>query len=1458
MLRRRQKNNTKISTACGGIIEKLESRQLLTTITDSGASTIPSTIEYKDASDALVRVAFHGVTAELVFGNVTEAQPQIARAADLVLPGDEQTPGRDLFHIYVQKATIDSYISIARVPGLTANPRPMDPFGGGVALTTRNLVTGDYGSVTSGPGGVLLGSRTLQLGDVANTADRPILQMQFSGLGILPANKSGKLAPGLNVAPGQDLGKFLFGGTVTGSVYVPTGSMKLFYAGALLTGDARGQRSLLTGGSFPQPVGVPQLPNNFFVGGDLRDLVVLGNIGTNGRQANPDEPIYVTGTDIQIHGRSNQIRAFGSEIARVVVHNDPKAPRITAGQQELERRGDYLPDENFPAGGDETDFEFGLLGKEEFNNDTFDTPQFLGVFNSKKLGNDVISVNGLLNEVLDAPDKDIVDYYALPLMAGQTITVRLINGPFVGIYDQDQRLVASNYLASRIGYSGNNTSGNVNANKTFNERPFQFTAQKPGIYRFAIGTFSGGATDAFGGFQGSTTYNLRITGAGNLGLGALAANSLIYNRTNTGGPLVPPAEPSTMVVNGDLGAVWLGGTDGLLLYSSSEGKPDVEAHGGNLRAVDAPHIGKSSATSGTGATFTIGNNFLANRGNIGVIRARTGNLIVQTARAQQNRGKGAGGNIQLIAAENGFFYGKLYADKALGTLTASDMATTASSWIEVNADTLGTDGVIDLIDVEGQMGTINAGGPAITTHQGGNVRYIRAGGTVYRDRFFGGGAPEQTTFVQGQSANFTDDSGTQITIQPGGDTFADPTGATSNAGTLTVITYPLRSGGVVIMNVQSSRGVNIGSNGIRGGTVEIGRIESFASGASLVNDPGPDFVSGNTDDPLGPDDIANSGDEPLILDPNSTTPENSIRITGNTRTDVLEIKGNSFNEIRNTTGGEIVSTNITGTVGVLESGTLGIARNSTGMPPRFVRVSDVSNGNLGLADGVATNFPFRDQRNGIVVVGNVAEMRSTLGMGNIMVDGRVSRIAANADGRFVSGVMEGITAPIFVTGNITTTIIGEGIMPSGSGGMSNAGLYSLGRIGTVTNQGLGSDIRGDVVSAQNIDLISLRDGAIIGAAVGVISATGTTGVSTDPNNPDLPTGNNNGSDLEGVRRFGQPIAIAAGLNINGRPVGEITRMGLTGRGGIIGSTFHISNLGAVDVRNGFGILSSFFNMTGAGRLNQISTDGYGIRNSIFQGGAYGVGFNARATGKQIPTTTYTPSVRLSETYKFDPYTGQPVDFFTDLHAALGTSRRKPVRTASTYGGAIQNSTFVSSRDLGAMTADRIADVTVSYGNEIRAISSRKTITAMTVTGGSVGSLKTGGNIDRSVFTIAGPMSNIHIGGAYRGSNRILAQGPNGSIGDMIVDGSLYGAIQTTTAISSVRVGGDVGSESFVTGGNFKQLIIGGNVVDGSDITIQKTLQQLIVGGDVQSGAKIDARDIVRKLIKGKQLGTVNG
>jgi hypothetical protein len=77
------------------------------------------------------------------------------------------------------------------------------------------------------------------------------------------------------------------------------------------------------------------------------------------------------------------------------------------------------------------------------------------------------------------------------------------------------------------------------------------------------------------------------------------------------------------------------------------------------------------------------------------------------------------------------------------------------------------------------MGTLASGGPQITTNNG-NVRYIQVGGAIFRDSSSAASQPEETQFLQGQEAFFTDDSGAQITLTPTRASCSTPTASPSS------------------------------------------------------------------------------------------------------------------------------------------------------------------------------------------------------------------------------------------------------------------------------------------------------------------------------------------------------------------------------------------------------------------------------------------------------------------------------------------------------------------------------------------------------------------------------------------------------------------------------------------------------------------------------------------------------
>src|SRR5438874_10980543 len=114
------------------LLEGLETRVLFNTIvTDTDPLTLTpatQTLEYKDARGQNVRITVHGdVSAEFVFAKIGKDGSMLLRDAvgttkigkDGKLAANDED-GRDLFHVYIAQASIDSYIAIAQAPAFDA------------------------------------------------------------------------------------------------------------------------------------------------------------------------------------------------------------------------------------------------------------------------------------------------------------------------------------------------------------------------------------------------------------------------------------------------------------------------------------------------------------------------------------------------------------------------------------------------------------------------------------------------------------------------------------------------------------------------------------------------------------------------------------------------------------------------------------------------------------------------------------------------------------------------------------------------------------------------------------------------------------------------------------------------------------------------------------------------------------------------------------------------------------------------------------------------------------------------------------------------------------------------------------------------------------------------------------------------------------------------------------------
>ena len=1450
-----------------------------------------------------------------------------------------------VFQIYVQSSDITGRIVISRVPPLDAPNRDMTPFEGDVGgirhINAQDPAQFPWPVDTAGSnvGQVFIGARTRDLSPVDPNDDlRPLLTATIPenlNLGLLPTgNLPVDPATGLRVVPAGmtvngDIDRVMIGGALTGNVDV-SGSINQFYCGWLLTGDARG---IVEGAE-------NQRRQNFRVGGDIRDLYVLDSVGGFATGSPLDDPTYLTGFDLRARGNVGHIRSGDSFLGAFEVRNQPEEDPtigIDVVQSEVEWRT--------TTGLGPVWDEFQFSGNALFTNDTFDTPEYRGTINSLGQGDIVRAAGTLQHEVGNAPN-DWVDYYAVSLLAGQTIQAQLfseVTGLLnLGIFDPDGRLIASDY-SNAVDASGV-TIG--------------FRADRPGAYRFAVAA-SGNPNFANAqvvNLDAPVLYEVRVTNVGDLAVGGVSAAADIFDIPVES--ISNQQARSFLVEFGDMGSFRAGNA----ILSNSPSSVIVQS--GNLRELDGNSIGYGTAATpadptdpnsvGTTAGLNASMHVDVPAGSVGLIRARQGILAFNPAAI--TTGRAIGGNYQVVDGASSVGVA-LIADGGLGVLRAGDMQTSPASVITLNYDNVGADGILDLIDVVGNFGALGPGGPNITTNTGGNVRYMRVGGLAFLPTEFGGGVPISTIHLPGETVTLTDDSGSIVRLVPSG---RPPVGTPQNQPTdpadlnsLIVRSYPIRgSGGVVVMDVTSDDSVNIDSSGGFGGSAEIGTIVitgDRAIGPRIVRDPNqrvadfttlldqfapvPSFVGPLATtgfDPINPGAGGNLGEpdyrrapnpllaappvvtgtEPVPGAPTPQVPRLEVIIRGNVKTDVFSIIGTDddtegdgqFSLIRNDTdGGELVNITAVSVGEIISNGTIGLARPN---------VSNVALHAATTATGASIPFPTNEypfaptggpgtlstvgQRTGVwiygdldensdaypdlnVVVnpettalpepGNVISIRARDGLGNIVVNGNIGEINPNKDNlRNREGIFAGIQGPVWARGNpdaahtpfgdeggdIYYVNIGEGVAASGSGAFARSGIFAGRRIDTV--EGENADIRGDIVAgdeANPLDVETFQQ-VVNGQLVQFsrrISIPDSIGRIVLRNGSII-----NSDVMVTTRSFEsreQNFALTSDEYAESlqEVFYDLGLVEIRGNGGIIGSLFSASDIGPIDVNRGFGIFNSQLVADADGRVAGVESDNYGIRGVVVNAGSSMNFINARGDGTSVSTASFSPSVRRSEqqfgaldAFGVDPLSGMAPNPITDIHAYLGTSETSPELAGRTDTGIVESSDFRGQRDLGVLRAHQVrslfpdlAPTIVNFANRVGSVLIRDQTTpinGLRMTTGRLMNFRPRGDVFNLDLTVAGPLKELLIQGDLAEGSVIRTQGPSGRMGKITVLGRLEGDVLSSSSIKRLFVG-----ES-----------ITGTV--GSTARRGNAINQLIIGGDVAEGGLAIRGNIGRIVIAG--------
>jgi hypothetical protein len=1508
-----------------------------------------------------------------------------------------------LYNLTVNNGDADS--TIIRTTARTTNEDDSLPTGfegdpGVLQVFGDEEITIEAADGTRGSGGELyLGMKFTDDDNFVNYG-----QIPFSSLieGTAPYDGplvAGAVVPGVTMLDGG-VQEFTYGGVVTGRVRIE-GSIDLFAAGAILTGAV----------AFDGPA----IQDNFAVFGDVGTIVSTSHVGDNemaGARPDYDEestdlPAFASGTDFAIGGRVGTIRSAGSMVGAFDIRGDrdPEPGFATF----YEARGDTY-----------NEFELQIRERPEiiaaafvdgrfdlpaFENDSFDTFEPLPLSVD---GN--VTVNGGLNSINDATD--FVDYYGLPLMAGQEVVFSESVDPFglttLGVFDPEGRLVLTFFE------DNSNTAAAVDASRVL------YRAETAGTYRIAVGfafdpTFSDGNAILFENTADSVGYSFRVEGAGDVALGAIQARQRIFTNTSLLPSFFDPGGytgTSIRLRQGDIGVIEA-------RAETIVGSGSIRTDSGHIRHVTGSSIGRTgidvpvrSASEGVilRASFSVGR--VEATGAAGLANPDIGGDVVLNPNDLFDGRVGtnflgqqfitAGDDIQVVDAAR-HVWGQMIAGRGIGSIVAGDSFFTEGAFLPAaiftNSDDLGDDGFVDILSVGDSIGSdtplgpgpdtdvTSIAGPAIDMGTNGNFRYmdLPEGGVIVRDALFGRFPSESfQPITPGESFTFTDDSGTNVRLDPTplefnpnfNPAFDPPEAQFLNPGSLQVITYPVRSGGAILASVRADRGVNV-TTADRGprATAEIGNIFLSGDGRPVVRER--DAFTFNAEAQLVLANTSQSADDPF----NENDPFDDIDVVLNgANVDVFSVGAASgvtpedfeiaglasragdgrFSNIVNNTRGEVLNVLAT-SIGTIRAERVGVAETrgtaalevsrpridlplypadneqyaivaensivsvegdavgnvyagvdtsitSTPIVPVQVvaptsPISDFGDGIGGLNGSVSSSDGRAQFGGGIDGVGLVrlGEVRGNIG--SVRADafgGDRTEFDNTGAGRDLDFRFEGIVGPIvaatvdtpIVEGQIDFVDIGEGIADDGSGNSGGGGLYAEAFIGRV--EGNNANIYGDIVAAE-LGSVQLNLGSIIGAD---IIQTGQ--IVNDPSSP----------TFFSSREFQVQSTITQTLfetaEFEGQPFYEADLISVNG-GGILGSRFEFNDIDTVRVTNGFGILRSDFGTTGDGFINNITTDGLGIRNVDVRTGFTLNNIVALGNADPIDVSVFSPTLLQSgdPTMVFDPATGAEISLANDLRYTVGLPPDVDSRRRITNDGVMENIRLFGSRDLGNMAAavarsnitsavppglqfedsangigggDPLAEsfpLRVDFGRTLNNFDFIS-VDGFSAVGGDLETFDSEENLFNTSLRTSGRIQNVSVGDTIDRDTVIRAEGPEGTIGnisatdlsgivradrridEITLTGNLGGPdtipAELTSTEATVRVGGSLGLPDSSIG----VLRVEGDVLSGAFVRATDDIEELFVGGDVLDGAVIEAARIEEFDVQGTIFGDVLG
>ncbi|MFB3894113.1 MAG: beta strand repeat-containing protein [Phycisphaerae bacterium] len=1069
----------------------------------------------------------------------------------------------------------------------------------------------------------------------------------------------------------------------------------------------------------------------------------------------------------------------------------------------------------------------------------------------------------------------ISDWYSMPLMGGQTVTIDGYSGAdpltdrnvdiAVHLYDS-----AGHFMGS-LGYETVQDIGIGSRGAT--QKPMRFTAPAADIYYIVVFRPTPRAGD-------NADYSLTVTGgtAADLGVVNVVGNYVGSVRTtmSTYDPNYPLETPSMQMLNG--------GTIGAILVSGSTDDNVVRAYGASASSPGRIYV-YQAGTIGANAMDGI-----VSDGDIGRVATTTGTLFAEIWAG----GSGfydSNASLQNVVVATDVLAGSWIASTgSIGVIEVGGVLGGATIW--VNDDGVGLPGHVDLIDVKRDWGSLTpgVGVPLLYHGPGGDIGYVHVGGNIYTN-IGGWVSPAQpTTYSDGRTTILNDDGGGQLTVTP------VPT--TTMVNFQPVTWYPTYS--FTYIGVDDAYFPGSGVGGVIANLTINGSATLTANGTVQISDL---FLNGQTTRPT------------------------SLTIVGSGRADVYYVHSNKpIASFVNNTPGNLVSGTFGGKLDNIQlNGSIGALTGSTGAWLYGYNTAPTS-----------TNIRTQPQYgwfhgtvNGLMVNGALGTLSVGGSLGDLRVMGTIGSIVVNSDHFTPFGGWDGVTGLVWSSGRMTSINVGDGLADDGGTDKARAAIMCTRSIGTVSVNGprylLGGQVYhqldGSILAHSN-DVIRVQqpDGTFINVAVdaiGQVTGTGGAWLSAIVGALDLNafqvylTGVVTSVGSIGTVSFSGPGAQITGSQIEGNWIGTVMTSNdsdwmvdtvIAGNSGMPNSNV----IGQV-LAGGQGMKNVRVSANGGNIGTIAATSGAGdIIDSVFQG-SDSLG-SARARNIRSSTAGASTDFHFPGSVGSITATGN-INHSMALVGSLGTL---------SVGGGFANADYRIAGVLGSMTvgasflsSSRLI-IQGSAGGFLKSLTVKGNLDGQVQSAARIGSVVVGGRITGDIST-TGTGSNsdvdlIQTGGGYLGTMDIggslksfvssatlgLAPGAGqtfyihnnlnsltvkssasspgdlnanfsvgGSIGTMDIAGVLYGIVGANgdltsltargglggvvggTTYGELRIRGDIGSLTIPAGRNLvSDLSVGGNLSS-------LTLSGGSILGDVESrGGKIGAISVTSGNISG--------